>query len=166
MLVELDQRVAIRGRERGLCSNGVEQPRESIQDEVEVALGVFVAQAAEGSAIDLELGSAAVGNVDPAVPLRSELLGELQEGRVNVDGRLSDAELAKVNSQLQSLQQQEQSAQKLVGIENQRVQAGIDNPVLLTRAKLDEARTRMRWTTVANSDSTSAPDQPGSPHPS
>src|SRR5439155_11579914 len=96
MLVELDQRVAIRRRERGLCSDGVEQPRESIQDEVEVALGVFVAQPAERSAIDLELSSAAVGNVDPAVPLRSELLGELQESRVNVDGRLSDAELAKV----------------------------------------------------------------------
>src|SRR5215469_9458265 len=36
------------------------------------------------------------------------------------------------------------SAHELVTIENERVQGGVDNPVLLTRAKLDEARTRMR----------------------
>src|SRR5947209_15887589 len=74
----------------------------------------------------------------------SAISREDQRKQAIMDASLAYAELAKVNSQLQSLQQQEQSALKLVGIENERVQAGIDNPVLLTRAKLDEARTRMR----------------------
>lgn len=74
----------------------------------------------------------------------SAISREDQRKQAIMDASLAYAELAKVNSQLQALQQQEQSAQKLVGIENDRVQAGVDNPVQLTRAKLDEARTRMR----------------------
>jgi outer membrane protein len=74
----------------------------------------------------------------------SAISREDQRKQAIMDASLAYAELAKVNSQLQSLVQQEQSAQKLVSIESDRVQAGIDNPVLLTRAKLDEARTRMR----------------------
>lgn len=69
---------------------------------------------------------------------------EDQRKQAILEASLAYAELAKVNSQVQALQQQQQSAQKLVMIESDRVQAGVDNPVLLTRAKLDEARTRMR----------------------
>lgn len=69
---------------------------------------------------------------------------EDQRKQAMLDASLAYAELAKVNAQLQSLQQQEQSAQKLVNIEQERVQAGVDAPIALTRAKLDEARTRMR----------------------
>ncbi|HKD90518.1 MAG TPA: TolC family protein [Terriglobales bacterium] len=69
---------------------------------------------------------------------------EDQRKQAILDASLAYAELIKVNSQLQAIEQQEQSAQKLVTIENERVQGGVDNPVLLTRAKLDEARTRMR----------------------
>ncbi len=72
------------------------------------------------------------------------LAREDQRKQAIMDAALAYAELAKVTSQLQALVQQEQSAQKLVSIESDRVRAGIDNPVLLTRAKLDEARTRMR----------------------
>jgi outer membrane protein TolC len=69
---------------------------------------------------------------------------EDQRKQAILDASLAYAELIKVNSQLQAIEQQEQSAQKLVTIENERVQGGVDSPVLLTRAKLDEARTRMR----------------------
>jgi len=69
---------------------------------------------------------------------------EDQRKQAILDASLAYAELIKVNSQLQAIEQQEQSAQKLVTMENERVQAGVDSPVLLTRAKLDEARTRMR----------------------
>lgn len=74
----------------------------------------------------------------------SAISREDQRKQAIMEASLAYAELTKVNSQLQALEQQEQSALKLVGIETERVQAGVDNPVLLTRAKLDEARARMR----------------------
>jgi len=69
---------------------------------------------------------------------------EDQRKQAILDASLAYAELVKINSQLQSIEQQEQSAQKLVSIESERVEAGVDSPVLLTRAKLAEAQTRMR----------------------
>ncbi|MBV8208193.1 MAG: TolC family protein [Acidobacteria bacterium] len=67
-----------------------------------------------------------------------------QRKQAMLEAAVAYAELAKVNSQLQAIEQQEQSAEKLVNIETERVQASVDNPLSLTRARLEEARTRMR----------------------
>jgi outer membrane protein len=67
-----------------------------------------------------------------------------QRGQAMLDAAVSFAELAKIESQLQAVGQQSASTAKLEEIERQRVQAGIDNPTLLTKARLNSARTRMR----------------------
>ena len=55
------------------------------------------------------------------------------------------AELDEVNSQIQVLQRQEVAAERLLKIEARRVVARVDNPVVLTRARLLAAQTQM-WT--------------------
>lgn len=60
-------------------------------------------------------------------------------------------ELAKVNSQLDVVDRQERLTEKLLDIENRRVSEGIDNPVLLTSAKLLKARTRIWAAAVRDS---------------
>ena len=67
-----------------------------------------------------------------------------QRNQSMLDAAITYAELEKVSSQLQALQQQSASTAKLEQIERERVSAGVDNPTLLTRARLNSARTRMR----------------------
>ena len=67
-----------------------------------------------------------------------------QRSLAMLDAAVTYAELEKVVSQLQALQEQSGSAAKLEQIERERVQAGVDNPTLLTRARLNSARARMR----------------------
>ena len=74
----------------------------------------------------------------------SALSKEDQRKQSMLDAAVAYAELAKTSAQLQALKQQQQSATRLQDIETQRVNAGVDSPVLLTRAKLNSARTRMR----------------------
>ena len=74
----------------------------------------------------------------------SALSNEDQRKQSMLDAAVAYAELAKTSAQLQALKQQQQSATRLQDIETQRVNAGVDSPVLLTRAKLNSARTRMR----------------------
>ena len=74
----------------------------------------------------------------------SALSKEDQRKQSILDAAVAYAELAKTTGQLQALQQQQQSATRLEDIETQRASAGVDSPVLLTRAKLNSARTRMR----------------------
>src|SRR5205823_9147598 len=63
--VELDQRVS-RAARRLLLRRplGAEEPRELVEDEVEVALGVLDAEALEGGAVDRVLRHAAIGELD------------------------------------------------------------------------------------------------------
>ena len=53
------------------------------------------------------------------------------------------AELDKLSASLKVLRQQEQSAQKMEQVTSERVQAGVDSDVALTRAKLATARVEM-----------------------
>ena len=53
------------------------------------------------------------------------------------------AELDKLSASLKVLHQQEQAAQKMEQITNERVQAGVDSDVALTKAKLATARVEM-----------------------
>lgn len=53
------------------------------------------------------------------------------------------AELGKVNAQIQVIQRQQMAAVRLVNVESQRVVARVDNPIVLTRAKLVAARARV-----------------------
>jgi outer membrane protein TolC len=69
---------------------------------------------------------------------------EDRRNQVVLDTALTYAELDKVASQLNLIRQQEQDALRQQDISQQRLQAGIDSPMDLTRARLAAARVRTR----------------------
>jgi hypothetical protein len=73
----------------------------------------------------------------------SVFLREDQRGRAVLCTAIAYANLANVNSQMEVLRRQQAAAVRLIHIQTRRVVREIEDPVLLTRAKLLEARTRM-----------------------
>jgi outer membrane protein TolC len=69
---------------------------------------------------------------------------EDRRNQVVLDTALTYAELDKVVSQLNLIRQQEQSSARQQDIVQQRLNAGVDNAMDLTRARLASARVRMR----------------------
>ena len=67
-----------------------------------------------------------------------------KRNQVILDTAASYAELDKQTSTLHVLQQEEQAAERMQQITAERVQAGVDSDVILTRAKLTTARARLR----------------------
>ena len=67
-----------------------------------------------------------------------------KRNQVILETALSYSELDKNQSSINILRQQEQAALKFEDIEQQRIQAGVDAAVELTRAKLNTARVRLK----------------------
>lgn len=67
-----------------------------------------------------------------------------KKNQVILETALSYSELDKNRSSLSILRQQEDTARKFENIEQQRIQAGVDPAIELTRAKLNTARIRLK----------------------
>jgi outer membrane protein TolC len=67
-----------------------------------------------------------------------------KKNQVILETALSYSELDKNRSSLSILSQQEDTARKFENIEQQRIQAGVDPAIELTRAKLNSARIRLK----------------------
>ncbi|HWY70536.1 MAG TPA: TolC family protein [Terriglobales bacterium] len=67
-----------------------------------------------------------------------------KKGQVILETALSYSELDKNQASISILQQQEQAAVKFESIEQQRIDAGVDPAIELTRAKLNTARIRLK----------------------
>src|SRR5712692_5991026 len=76
---------------------------------------------------------------------QSSILAQSDQSRQAVlDTAVAYVDLSKINLQMQLLRKQHEAAARLVYIETERVRADVDSGVSLTRAKLVEARTRVR----------------------
>src|SRR5207245_5633494 len=94
--MELQEGVAI-GRVRDpFAADGVKQSRERVQNEVEVALRILLAEAAEGLAVNFEFGGAAIRELDPVVAALAQAFGKLEKRGVDVDWSLPKAQLPQV----------------------------------------------------------------------
>jgi outer membrane protein TolC len=67
-----------------------------------------------------------------------------KKGQVILETALSYSELDKNEASINVLRQQEEAARKFEEIEQQRIQAGVDAPIELTKAKLNTARIRLK----------------------
>jgi outer membrane protein TolC len=67
-----------------------------------------------------------------------------KKGQVILETALSYSELDKNEASINVLRQQEDAALKFEQIEQQRIQAGVDAPIELTKAKLNTARIRLK----------------------
>ena len=80
----------------------------------------------------------------------SVLQKEQQRKHAALDAALAYTELSQTNWELQVLERQQQAADRLVRIEGERVSAGLDAPLQVTRAKLTAARARLRFLDLTN----------------
>jgi outer membrane protein TolC len=69
---------------------------------------------------------------------------EEKKSQVILETALSYSELDKNQASINILRQQEDAAAKFETIEQQRIQAGVDAPIELTRARLNSARIRLK----------------------
>ncbi|HEU5234587.1 MAG TPA: TolC family protein [Terriglobales bacterium] len=67
-----------------------------------------------------------------------------KKGQIILETALSYSELDKNEASINVLRQQEDAALKFEDIEHQRIQAGVDAPIELTKAKLNTARIRLK----------------------
>jgi len=74
----------------------------------------------------------------------ASLTKQEKKGQVILETALSYSELDKNEASMNVLRQQEEAALKFEQIEQQRIQAGVDAPIELTKAKLNTARIRLK----------------------
>ena len=77
--MELQERIAIGAVCQALAPDRSKQSWEGIQDVVEVALCILIAEASEGAAVHFEFGDSAVGQLDTLISALAKPFRELEK---------------------------------------------------------------------------------------